>query len=135
MFILIEHDKQLDAKNGDTIWQDTIVKEMYQVPVYFKILEDGQSLQTVWTNSTGHHIFDVKMEFTRKSIWFKDGHSTPDPETPSCAGFVSLESIQISLRSATLRLVDLLTADIINAYLQAPSLEKHFTIRGLGFDL
>eukprot|EP00957_Ditylum_brightwellii_P148896 11336908-Ditylum_brightwellii.AAC.1 len=27
---------------------------------------------------TGHIIFDVKMDFTRKAIWVLDGHKTPD---------------------------------------------------------
>ena len=37
----IDHVKQLDAKNGDTLWQDFIAKEMYQVLVDSKILEEG----------------------------------------------------------------------------------------------
>ena len=28
--------------------------------------------------STGHIIWDVKMDFTRKTRWVKDGHKTPD---------------------------------------------------------
>ena len=37
----IQHTKLLDAKNGFTLRQDAIAKDMYQVLVYFKILEDG----------------------------------------------------------------------------------------------
>ena len=37
----IEHAKQLDAKNRYTLWQNALTKEMYQVLVAFKILEEG----------------------------------------------------------------------------------------------
>ena len=34
---------ELDKKNGNTLWADTIAKEMKDVRVAFKILVDGQS--------------------------------------------------------------------------------------------
>jgi hypothetical protein len=34
---------ELDKKNGNTFWADTIAKEMKDVHVTFKILFDGQS--------------------------------------------------------------------------------------------
>ena len=73
-------------------------------------------------------MFDAKIEFTRKARWFNDGHRTPDPETSSYAGVVSRESIRILLTYAYLHKVDVMDADIINAYLQAPTSEKHFNI-------
>ena len=39
----IKHAKQLDLKNGDTIWCDGIAKEKYNISVAFKILEDNES--------------------------------------------------------------------------------------------
>ena len=42
----IEHAKQLYAKNEDIIWQDDITKEMYQILVAFKTLEEGESPHT-----------------------------------------------------------------------------------------
>ena len=52
--------------------------------------------------SSGHLIYDVKMDFTRKARWVKDGHRAPDPETSSYAGVVSRESIQIAPTTAAL---------------------------------
>ena len=37
----VDHAKKLDTKNGDTLCQDVISKEMYQVLLAFKILEEG----------------------------------------------------------------------------------------------
>jgi hypothetical protein len=42
---------------------------------------------------SGHIVFDVKMDFTCKAQWVKDGHKMPDSITPSFAGVVSQESI------------------------------------------
>ena len=76
----------------------------------------------------GHIIFDVKMDFTRKTRWVKDGHKTPDLETSSFAGVVSCDSIRIALTHMALLRLPVLGANICNAYLQAPSLENHFIV-------
>ena len=65
----------------------------------------------------------------------KDGHKTPDSATSSYAGIVSRESVRIALTYAALHDVEVLAADIHNAYLQAPSSEKHFIICGPEFGL
>ena len=57
--------------------------------IAFKILEPGQKAPSDWHKATGHIIFDVKMDFTRKAWWVNDGHKTPDSTTPSFAGVVS----------------------------------------------
>eukprot|EP00970_Alexandrium_tamarense_P013767 scaffold3678_cov106-Alexandrium_tamarense.AAC.1 len=131
----IEDARRLDKENGNTLWQDAIAKEMYNVSIAFQILEPGESVPPGWTKSSGHIIFDVKMDFTRKARWVKDGHRTPDPESSSYAGVVSRESVRIALTYAALNDVDIIAADIRNAYLQAPSSEKHFIICGTEFGL
>ena len=65
----------------------------------------------------------------------KDGHRTPDPTTLAYAGVVSQESIRVALTYAALVGLDVMTADIQNAYLQAPSLEKYFIVCGPEFGL
>ena len=47
----------------------------------------------------------------------KDGHKTPDLEDSEYAGVVSRESVRIALTYAALHGVDVLAADICNAYL------------------
>ena len=70
----IKQAKQIDPKNGNTLWCDRIAKEKYNISVAFKILEGHASPPTGWTKSSGHCMFVVKMDFTRKAIWVKDGH-------------------------------------------------------------
>ena len=63
----------------------------------------------------------------------KDGHRTPDPTSSTFAGVVSRVSVRIALTYAALNKLDVCVADIRNAYLQAPSSEKHYIICGAEF--
>jgi hypothetical protein len=112
-----------------------IKKEMMNVGVAFKILEEKELLPVGYKKATGHLVYDVKMDFTRKTRWVKDGHRTPDPDSSSYAGVVSRESIRILLTHAALHGTDVMAADIRNAYLQAPTSEKHYVICGPEFGL
>jgi hypothetical protein len=127
------HAKQLDKKNGNTLWIDAWEKEMTNVSIAFEILDEGESAPSNWKQSSGHLIWDVKMDFTRKARWVKDGHRTPDPISSNYAGVVSRDSVRIALTYAALNELDVFAADVQNAYLQAPSSEKHYIICGKEF--
>ena len=131
----VEDAYRLDRENGNTFWADALSKEMGNVGIAFEILSPGERAPPGWTKASGHTIFDVKMDFTRKARWVKDGHRTPDSKTSSYAGVVSRESIRIALTYAALHHIDVMAADIRNAYLQAPSSEKHYIICGKEFGL
>ena len=75
------------------------------------------------------------MDFTRKARWVLDGHKCEAPTISSYAGVVSRESIRIALTYAALNDLDIFSADIQNAYLQAPSSVKHYIICGREFGL
>ena len=89
----ITHAKRIDQKNGNTFWTDAIVKEMKNVGITITILDLGKKALPGWTKASGHLVFDVKMDFTRKVIWAKDGHRSPNPITSAYAGVVSRESV------------------------------------------
>ena len=88
-----------------------------------------------WRNASGHFIFDVQMDFTRKARWVKYGHRTPDPTTSAYVGVVSRESVREALTYAALMNLKVMAADIHNAYLQAPPSEKDYIICGPEFSL
>ena len=46
------------------MWQDAYAKEMYQVGVAFKILQDGDHITVGYKKASGHMIFDVNMDLT-----------------------------------------------------------------------
>ncbi len=131
----VKHAIDIDRKNKNTFWQDAPKKEMGNICIAFEILGPNKKAPLGWHKDSGHIVFDVKMDFTRKARWVKDGHKTPDSLTSSFAGVVSCNSICISLIHAALLGLPVLGTNIRNAYLQAPSSEKHFSIRGLEFGI
>ena len=131
----IDDAKRIDGENKNTFWTDALRKEMGNVGIAFEIQPQGARPPPGWTRASGHIIWDVKMDFTRKARWVKDGHRTPDATTSSYAGVVSRESIRIALTYAALHRIDVKAADIRNAYLQAPSSEKHYIICGPEFGI
>ena len=77
--------KLLDKENGNSFLVDVLKKEMKAVGIAFKILEEDEHLPVGYKKSSGHIIFTVKMDFTCKSRWVKDGHRTPNPTMPNYA--------------------------------------------------
>ena len=86
-------------------------------------------------NSSGHLIFDMRMTIERKAQWVNDRYKTHDPNYCTFAGVVSHESIHIALTTAALNDLPICACDIQNAYLQAPSSEKHYIICGPEFGI
>jgi hypothetical protein len=125
----------LDTKNGNDFWRKALEKEMTNIGIAFEVLDDGVKAPVGWSKVTGHLVWDVKMDFTRKARWVLDGHLTPDPIGSTYAGVVSRESVRIAFTYAALNGVDVCAADIRNAYLQAPSSQKDFIICGPEFGL
>ena len=131
----LEEARALDKKNGNDLWEQAIRKEMYNCSIAFQILEEGEKPPPGWKRSSGHMIFDVKMDFTRKARWVKDGHRTEDPDWSTYAGYVTRDSVRIALTYAALNGLGVTAADIKNAYLQAPASERHYIICGPEFGI
>ena len=114
---------------------DAINKEMENLKVSFDILDNGAKPPVGYNKASGHLVFDVRMTLERKARWVKDGHKTPEPKWSTFAGVVSRESVRIALTYAALNELPVCACNIQNAYLQAPSSEKHYVICGPEFGL
>jgi hypothetical protein len=75
-------------------------------------------------------IFDVKCDFTRKARFVAGGHWTDAPMQLTYSSVVPRDSVRIGFIILTLIRLDILAADIGNAYLQALVLEKVHTTVG-----
>jgi hypothetical protein len=126
----VKHYAELDEANDNHFWRDALSKEMHHVGIAFSVLDEGQDAPVGWSKQSGHLIFDVKMYFIRKARWVLDGHKTANPIGSTYAGVVSRESVRIALTYAALNELDVMAADIRNAYLQAPSSQKDYVICG-----
>ena len=62
---------------------------MSNVGVAFEVLVEGVRATPGWRKTSGHIIFDVKMDFKCKTRLVKDGHQMTDPLTSSYTGVVS----------------------------------------------
>ena len=114
----------MDARNGNTIWQDAIKKKYDNVKVAFKLLKDGKKPPPTFTEITCHSIFEVKFDLARKARYVAGGHLTDPPSSITYSSVVSQESIWIAFLVAALNGLNVLAMDIQNAYLNAPMEEK-----------
>ena len=92
----IEQAHAFDIENNNTLWQDVISLEMGTILPAFDFLKDNKA-PAGYTKSSGHIVFDIKMDFTRKACWVKDGHLTCNPIESNYAGVVSCKSVCIAL--------------------------------------
>ena len=46
---------------------------MLNVGIYFELLAEGENPLPGWEKVSGHLVFDVKMDVTRKGRWVLDG--------------------------------------------------------------
>jgi hypothetical protein len=107
----------------------------------FEILEDGKKAPPGYNAISCHLVFDVKFNFTRKARFVANphgagGHTVQDFDYLSVntyASVVSRESVRIALTLAALNDLDILSADIQGAYLNAPCREKIYVNCGPEF--
>ena len=76
-----KHALEIDRQNGNTLWQNALKLEMANVSVAFKILGNNEHVPPGYRKSSGHIIWDLKIDFAHKTRWAKDDHRTPDPES------------------------------------------------------
>ena len=127
--------RELDRKNGDTLWWDAICKEMKNVRIAFEEFDGNTSDLKGFQKINCHMIFDIKMgeNFRRKARMVAGGHTTTTPATLTYSSVVSRDSVRIILTAAALNDLSILACDIQNAYLTAPCREKIWTTAGPEF--
>ena len=75
---------------------------------------------------TGHLVYDIKLgeNFRRKARFCADGHKTEAPAPTTSSPVVARDSVRIRLTSAVLNEIDVMGADVKNAFLTAPNKGK-----------
>ena len=131
----IKEAKDIDESNGDTQWQDAIAKEMQQIMSALSEHEGSTDDLIGYQGITGHLIFDIKLSenFRRKARYCADGHKTDTPKAMVYSSVVSRDSVRIVLLLAALNKLEVLSADVQNAFLTAPNKEKIYLKTGQEF--
>jgi hypothetical protein len=131
----IEEAIEIDKENGNSLWMDAIRLEMKNVRMAFEEYDGDPNSLVGYVQITGHLVFDVKLgeNFRRKARYCADGHRTGAPASVTYSTVVSRDSVRILLTIAALNGLDILGADVQNAFLTAPNKEKCWMIAGPEF--
>ena len=131
----IKEAMEIDLEAGNTLWMDAIRLEMRNVRVAFEEYDGDPNTLIGYTQITGHLVFDVKLgeNFRRKARYCADGHKTGAPASVTYSTVVARDSVRILLLIAALNELDVLGADVQNAFLTAPNKEKCWMVAGPEF--
>ena len=122
---------EMDRANGNTLWQDAVKKEMTNVEVAFKFLDEhGARVPIGFKKITCHLIYDVKFDLTRKARYVGGGHLTSVPACMTYSSVVSRDSVRIMFLIAALNDLNVEMCDIGNAYLNAETRERIWFVAG-----
>lgn len=115
----VEEAYKIDTSTGTNHW--TRAFSQYQMPGY--------------SYCSPNMVSDIKMDgaFTRKARLVADGHKTRPPTSITYSSVVSRDRVRIALTIASLNSLHVSACDMGNAYLNATSREKLWTVAGPEF--
>ena len=124
---------EIDEEMGTTLCQDAIEKEMKNVMPTFEF-SDTNETPKFHKLINCHMVFDIRLGNLARKAWYVAwGHQTDPPKDTTYLSVISRDSIRIAFLTAALNNLNILAADVQNAYLNAPTDEKVYTIAGLEF--
>jgi hypothetical protein len=78
-------------------------------------------------------VFDVKLDLVRKARFVAGLHQTDPPKESVYSSVVSRDSVHLAFLIAALNDLEILSADVQNAYLNAPTKERIYMTAGPEF--
>ena len=129
----IKRALKIDDETSSSHWRDALTREAKTVLPALKILDKNESVPPGYKYIELLTIFDIKMDLTRKARICARGDQTETPSSITYASVVTRESIRIAFVLASLNDLEILSADVAGAYLNAPCAEKVYTILGEEF--
>ena len=130
----VEEALEIDRVTQTDYWRKAINKEMTKVKIAWKThdgdvtpqdVRNGKVPDMIGYQEIGCHlVFEIKMDFTRKTRYVAGGHTTVAPPWQTYSSVVSRDSVRLGFLIAALNGLDLIACDLENAYLNAPCREK-----------
>ncbi|HEY9706866.1 MAG TPA: reverse transcriptase domain-containing protein, partial [Oculatellaceae cyanobacterium] len=125
---------RLDHLNGNSLWQNAIKTELDQIMGYQTFVDNGRTAPHGHKRNPVHFVFDVKFDLRRKARLVAGGHLTEEIYNDApYTGIASIKSIRICIFLAKLNNLQIRTADVGNAYLEAMTKEKLYIVAGPEF--
>jgi Reverse transcriptase (RNA-dependent DNA polymerase) len=129
----VEEALRIDKETGTDFWRMGIEKEMKNVMPAFEFRDDDK-MPVGYEKIRCHMVFYVKIgDLTRKARFCANGKETDPPKESTFSTVVSSDSVRLFFLLAALNDLDILLADIQNAYLSALVKKKLYTIAGNEF--
>ena len=130
----VGHAMRLDRTNMDTLWRESIEKELQQINDYktFRSLAKGEDLST-FTKIPYHIVFDVKFDLRRKARLVAGGNHTTPPKEDIYSGVVGMDTIRLGFQIAAMNDLMVCAADIGNAFLYGKTRERVYVKAGKEF--
>ena len=124
----IEEAYRIDRETNTDYWSKAIAKEMKNVMITFEFSEDDR-IPIGHKEISVHMVFDVKITLQRKARLVADGHKVPElSKEHTYSSVPSRDSVRIFFLIAALNNLNVLSADVQNAYLTAPIKEKYYMV-------
>ena len=125
---------ELDAKNGNTKWQDAMKDEIDSLNAFSTFVDKGKiPFLEGYKNIIVHFVFDVKHDLRHKARLVAGGHLTDPTIDGTYSGVVSLRTMRIAIVAAELNDLNIMVGDVTSAYLEAFTQEKVCFIAGPEF--
>ena len=129
----VQRALEIDRETGTKFWEEAIRKEVGTVKPALDIKEKGDTPPVGSTLIDLTIVFDIKMDFSRKARICARGDQTDPPASITYASVVTRESVRIGFLIAALNDLNVLSADVAGAYLNAPCAERVHTYLGPEF--
>lgn len=111
---------KINKATGTDFWALAIAKEMKKVQPVFKVLDEEAKKPIDYKQIQYHMIFDVQIDFTQTARFMAGSHMTNPPSSITYFSVMLTKSMRITFTIVALNDLDVLCANIGNAYLNAP---------------
>jgi hypothetical protein len=128
----VEEALRINREMGTDLWQKAIEKEMRAIDCAFEFPEDNRVL-VGYQKIDCHKVFDIKMTLKWKARYVASGHQTEPMKDIMFASVMLRDSIRITFLIAALNDLEVLSADISGAFLNAKAAKKVYTLAGKAF--
>jgi len=118
----------IDDESSTSHWRNALTKEAKTVLPALRILGKDENVPPGFKYIEILTVFDIKMDLTRKARICARDDQIETPSSVTYASVVTRESIRIGFVLASLNDLNILTAEVAGAYLNAPCAEKVYTI-------
>jgi hypothetical protein len=122
----------IDRIMGTSFCKDAIEKETRNILPAFEFRDDNVMLLG-FKKIDCHMVFDVKLDLVHKAQFVAGGHQTDPPKELVYSSIISRDSVCLAFLITALDALEILLADVQNAYLNSPTKERICTIVGPEF--